>query len=512
MDMKRFFLYAIAIAALALAGCGGNGGTPMEMEMPDPPDTTMPPPGEDDATDEDDATAGLTPTALQAAMAIFLPDRNDKGQGLYADGRPNANRVLAVAPGTGAVSVDEDGLAKDDPKIMDSEEFTSADYSRASVTGLNSKVYDRTVEGVTDEITIYADKKAAKDSRYNVFYAPTDPENAETPEAADRDGVAARTDDGKLTLSMGDIGKTTAKLFSADRFPSGVDTNVVTYVNDTDTTADDRKFAGTFNGIPGTFACDNGNDACTATGNAKGLTNLSDGWTFTPDATNPIVRGALPDTDFLTFGYWVQETVKDDGTVSYGVSPFWGGSLAFLDANIDALTGSATYSGSATGMYVRKTSTVGADGRPSATPESAGQFTADANLTAYFGQTTTNTIAASALFSIKGTVSDFENGDGDMIDSQWEVGLKGVGPMEPGASFDGMEGTGGTTHTATFSGATTTGPGSTAGEWNGGFFGPATADDADTMDVDESHPTGVAGEFNAHFDNGHVIGGFGATR
>ena len=26
MDMKRFFLYAIAIAALALAGCGGNGG------------------------------------------------------------------------------------------------------------------------------------------------------------------------------------------------------------------------------------------------------------------------------------------------------------------------------------------------------------------------------------------------------------------------------------------------------------------------------------------------------
>ena len=29
MDMKRFFLYAIAIAALALAGCGGNGGTGM---------------------------------------------------------------------------------------------------------------------------------------------------------------------------------------------------------------------------------------------------------------------------------------------------------------------------------------------------------------------------------------------------------------------------------------------------------------------------------------------------
>ena len=34
MDMKRFFLYAIAIAALALAGCGGNGG----MVVPVDPD------------------------------------------------------------------------------------------------------------------------------------------------------------------------------------------------------------------------------------------------------------------------------------------------------------------------------------------------------------------------------------------------------------------------------------------------------------------------------------------
>ena len=35
MDMKRFFLYAIAIAALALAGCGGNGGGGTTAMMPD---------------------------------------------------------------------------------------------------------------------------------------------------------------------------------------------------------------------------------------------------------------------------------------------------------------------------------------------------------------------------------------------------------------------------------------------------------------------------------------------
>ena len=31
MDMKRFFLFAIAIAALTLAGCGGGGGGGTDM-------------------------------------------------------------------------------------------------------------------------------------------------------------------------------------------------------------------------------------------------------------------------------------------------------------------------------------------------------------------------------------------------------------------------------------------------------------------------------------------------
>ena len=38
MDMKRFFLYAIAIAALALAGCGGNGGGDDMTMMPQTPE------------------------------------------------------------------------------------------------------------------------------------------------------------------------------------------------------------------------------------------------------------------------------------------------------------------------------------------------------------------------------------------------------------------------------------------------------------------------------------------
>ena len=42
------------------------------------------------------------------------------------------------------------------------------------------------------------------------------------------------------------------------------------------------------------------------------------------------------------------------------------------------------------------------------------------------------------------------------------------------------------------------------GEWSGVMYGPD--------DDSPQQPTGVAGEFNGHFNNGHVAGAFGATR
>ena len=75
-----------------------------------------------------------------------------------------------------------------------------------------------------------------------------------------------------------------------------------------------------------------------------------------------------------------------------------------------------------------------------------------------------------------------------------------------------MEAPFGTTgaRTNTFSGATTG-----DGVWSGGIFGPTTDDDSATTEVDEAesgYPSGVAGEFTGHFDNGHVLGAFGATK
>ena len=60
-------------------------------------------------------------------------------------------------------------------------------------------------------------------------------------------------------------------------------------------------------------------------------------------------------------------------------------------------------------------------------------------------------------------------------------------------------------------GGTTTGTGGTAGEWAGQFYGaPVTTGDGDNVTADD-YPSSVVGEFTGHFEDGHVIGAFGAT-
>jgi hypothetical protein len=239
------------------------------------------------------------------------------------------------------------------------------------------------------------------------------------------------------------------------------------------------------------------------------IANLAGAWTFTPAKIEDVkVQGVVPDPDYLSFGYWVQATEKD-GETTYGVSTFYGGKQVFtgsqanLDASMAALEGSATYKGPATGMFVLKTFTLGDDNRPVATPSSSGQFTADAALTANFGG---DQFGHESNYEIDGTVSNFRDGSGGMIDENWEVELMDaefapVGQDTPSSGF-----------TTTFDAKTSTGKGSTAGQWNGGFFGDPAADPTDNVDMTDDYPNSVAGEFNGHFDNGHVIGAFGATQ
>ena len=225
--------------------------------------------------------------------------------------------------------------------------------------------------------------------------------------------------------------------------------------------------------------------------NAKGEITLGDNmWLFTPDVvpaggTAHMVMGVDHDIDYLSFGYWVQTTEKANGDITSAVGTFASGSQPFT--TIDDLLGTATYTGSATGMFVKKEGPVDA-----AVATTSGQFTADAELMAKFGGPD---VATNDAMTISGTVTGFEDSNGDSI-ANWTAALEETMIADN-----------------TYSGDTTG-----AGQWSGAFYGnPLNSEGAavtnnENTALAENAPLGVAGEFNAHFGNGHVIGAFGATR
>ena len=99
------------------------------------------------------------------------------------------------------------------------------------------------------------------------------------------------------------------------------------------------------------------------------------------------------DDDYLSFGYWVRATTTtdEDGetSTSYNVATFANGEMAYDAGQIQTvLSGQASYTGSATGLYVQKTDVHG-DGM-GLVPTSTGQFTADVDLMATFGTPNTD--------------------------------------------------------------------------------------------------------------------------
>ena len=108
---------------------------------------------------------------------------------------------------------------------------------------------------------------------------------------------------------------------------------------------------------------------------------MTGGWVFTP---NPKVTVDVADADYLNYGFWLKKTTDEDGVLTYNEVQTFAGSNLDRSADLANVTGSAAYKGGATGVYVH--SVLKTDGtRESAT---AGQFKADAELTATFGQVT----------------------------------------------------------------------------------------------------------------------------
>ena len=233
-------------------------------------------------------------------------------------------------------------------------------------------------------------------------------------------------------------------------------------------------FTGTFAGGTGAYSCTGAK--CSVTLDDRGMATAMGGdWTFAPDSEATV---EVPDYAHLQFGWWLN--AHEGG--SYGFQTFAGstGHAEGSGAVSAAMTGTATYRGAAAGVFA----TVDVAGGK-VTGARAGEFTADATLTAHF-------FGALDAGEIAGEIGPFRSAAGEAL-AGWRVTLEAAGLRSGSASFAGVT-------------VGTVGPGTTGkGRWEGKFHG---SDGAGT----EARPSGVTGRFDVHLPGAHIAGAFGASR
>ena len=367
--------------------------------------------------------------------------------------------IVADPPSTAPDILSADGSGTPAENSMLEE---TTDAAGAKIDGWADTVYERTNEtDSTDTFVVYSNQEAPKDTPFSDVY-PFDND-------ADTDSVndSVIVDTSNVSLVSG-----------VAEFPSAVNQVDVPFV-------DDDEFTGMFDGVQGTYTCVS---MCTLSTNSDAeLVSVGGEWHFTPDDSSDVVP--VDDTDYVHFGYWMNESEENDQSVIVAAA-FAGGTAESPIGDVQSLEGSATYAGAATGLYVIRTFTL--DGEIQS--RAGGQFTADAALTAYFGG---NDVAVNKHYSIVGTIEEFVDQRGSPIDSSWSVELEAARfGSQPGAVLTGTNGN--------VFGGTTEGDQGMVGAWSGRFFGPVA--------VPSTFPSAVAGTFDAQFTNGAVIGSFGAAK
>ncbi|MDD9990742.1 MAG: hypothetical protein OXP75_02990 [Rhodospirillales bacterium] len=276
--------------------------------------------------------------------------------------------------------------------------------------------------------------------------------------------VVAGTDDANLPLIMSSAFRSSTQAVLSFDF------------DDTSTATMDEadEVRGTYNGAPGTYRC-NGTALCTVNIDSEGeISGIGTGWVFTPDEED--ATSDVADAAYLSYGFWLKKTTDADGVVTYDeIAPF--AMANGMVATTGTVTGKAEYEGGATGVYVHNELSEGGGTIESRT---AGHFTAEASLMAYFGED--DEVAAVKHNTVTGTIDSFMLSGGE--DQDWSVALKGGIDTTAFSITDGTANGGGT-----------------EGSLSGQFYG-----EADTL------PAAVTGEFNANFSNGSVAGAFGAEK
>ncbi len=266
------------------------------------------------------------------------------------------------------------------------------------------------------------------------------------------------------------------KLISASEFSSS---GMMVHDPDPGESDDVIRIRGMFNGASGEYRCTESGTTgvCTSHASSMGV-RLSTGWTFDPDSGSMAMQ---VDASYAYFGWWLNKGTTEgvEAGVFHGVTDGSTPPALAAPTAIGPLGSTATYSGSAAGKYAIS---------PGLSTASGGHWTADATLTADFGNETDPG-------TISGMVDNFMAGGETM---GWSVAL---GETALGAD--------GTFSSATGDPATGDGvvwtiggvAGMESGSWSGGLRAAG----------DNGVPTLATGMFSAtHGTVGHLVGAFGA--
>ena len=361
------------------------------------------------------------------------------------------------------VSADADGTEAGEPVTI-----RPSGTALPSVRGWAGTDYVRTVASpsLTDHVVLYNNREAPKTVLFATKYA--------TQLAEDSD--AGRLNNTYLTTA------TNQRHIASDTFASGSG-----FVEHTDENGDVVKIRGSFDGGMGYYHCAQaGGTSCRSTVDGAGGITLAGGWSFEPDEQ---AMASTPDANYLIFGWWSRE-VSTGVDVATFAQP---AGAAVPGAANTALTGTAKYTGAAAGKY--------SINEPVEGDPNSGAFTAQAELTAKFGNVTD-------LGTISGMLFGFKAGGED---KDWTVSLRGFGteaeaPIAPGGfgTVDSPNADGSDTARTVWSINET--PASAAGSWTGDFYYETTA-----QQTAANTPPVAAGTFSANYGNvGRMVGAFGA--
>ena len=445
MSGHRTLTTVIGAAALmlVLAACSGEGG--------DGP-VTSPMPGDTQDIAAATARAVALVSALEAAKATLAGGRFDDTALMVAPS------IAATHDGT-AVSIDVSEGGTPQGGSARSGDFAAQGSGPATIAGWTGALFRR--GEAPEELVVYTDIGAPEAVAFT-------PENLNrlaevsglTGDALPETGLAIETAYHPLVVSTSLAAASPNGSATHRAQGTGADAGLT--------------FTGTFAGGSGTYGCSG--SACSVTLDDRGVaTGMGGAWAFLP-ASGALAQ--IPDYEHLQFGWWLSG--NDDGPYAFQT---FAGSTGFVAGSGEvsaSMTGSATYRGSAAGIYA---STDVSGGQ--VTKAESGAFTASATLTAHF-------FGALDAGEIGGEIASFRNAAGEAL-GDWHVTLVAADLSSGSASFAGAS-------------DGTVGPGTSgAGSWEGTFHG---SDGAES----NARPSDVTGRFDAHFPGMHIAGAFGASR